>query len=190
MDVIAPKDAFVTAVLIADASHVEIGTPVLRLDTVDEDLRIARITALDSLRKILAKRLSSEVVDLNRQLQKVDVDSAAALLPVLKEIDQGSAVAVATGQEDKNSDAYIRLMNPPVSQQIDAGNLQLQLFELQIVEAGKINDLAGRHLQQELAAANALKIRLDVAAPSRGKVSLKVAMGRFIRHGDILFAIS
>jgi multidrug resistance efflux pump len=190
MDVIAPKDAFITAVLIADVSHVEVGTPILTLDSVDEDLRIARITALDGLRQILAKRLSPEVVDLNRRLQKVEVDIAAALLPVFKSIERASVVGQSLGTEGENAHAYIQLMTPPISQQLDTGNLQLQLFDLQITEASKINDLAGRHLQKELAAANARKSRLNIVAPSPGKLRLKVTAGQFIRHGESLFAIS
>lgn len=190
MDVISPKDAFVTAILIADHSHVQAGTAILTLDSVDEDLRIARVQALDNLRTILSNRLSPQVAGTNRQLQQADVDSATAVEPVLQQNYQAVADAVYLGQVPQGLDRAVQQLIPPVTQQKETGNLQLQLFDLQLTEAGKINDLAKQHLQQELAAADALKLRTKLLAPIGGKVRLKVTNGRFIRHGDVLFEIS
>jgi hypothetical protein len=137
MDVISPKDAFVTAILIANYSHVQAGTPVLTLDSVAEDLRIARVQALDSLRTILSNRLSPEVVGTNRQLRQSDVDSATAVEPVLQQAYQAVADAVYLGQQPQGLDLAVEQLIPPVTQQKDTGNLQLQLFDLQVTEAGK-----------------------------------------------------
>jgi multidrug resistance efflux pump len=190
LNVSAPKDAFIAAVLVANRAHVDAGTEVLTLDPLDEDLRIARIGALDNLRVVLAKRLSTEVVDVSRQLQQAGVDSTAALTTKLAELINATNNAEHFGQEPPGTTEQIQMMMSQVSQQRDTGLLQLQLFDLQITEAKAINDLADRHLQKELAAAAARKARLHIVAPVSGRLSLQIATGRFVRHGDPLFEVS
>jgi multidrug efflux pump subunit AcrA (membrane-fusion protein) len=190
MDMISPKDAFVTSILVSDGSHVNAGTTVLTLDATNEELRIARITALEKLRKLLSKRLSTDVVSLSRGLKQVDLDSATAVLSDLQQYLQAVSDAAQFGREPPNAPLLIEQMIYPISQQKNTADLQIQSFDLQVVEAGKINDRAAQHLQQELAAANALRDRLRIVSPLNGKVSLKVTNGRFARHGDLLFAIS
>ena len=98
---------------------------------------------------------------------------------MLKSLDQAGLVAyIGTFSKTIFPELRIGYVVPPLS--------LLSSF----AKAKAINDLADRHLQKELAAAAARKARLHIVAPVSGRLSLQIATGRFVRHGDPLFEVS
>lgn len=190
METISPKDGFVAQLLVQDKARVEAGTVILILDSDQEDLRIARIEALENLRTILAKRLSPDVIAPSRQMQQIASDSAGAALPGVAQILQACQDDIKMGLLPQGTDIPIQQIDLSLNQQKSTADLQLQLFDLQLSEAGQINTLAMNQLQSELASANALKAWTHIASLGAGTLRMKVAEGQFVRHGDALFTIS
>jgi multidrug efflux pump subunit AcrA (membrane-fusion protein) len=71
MQVLARKDGYVVAVAVKNGDLVNAGAVIIQMDTTQEDLNLARIAAIDSLRSIFAKRLASPAVDLTRRLTQI-----------------------------------------------------------------------------------------------------------------------
>lgn len=191
MVVLSHKVAQVVDILGSDNSSVQKGATVLKLDTINEDLWLARLASLERLRSILALRLADPTLKINRQIAQIAADTAASLESLaskqyqldLDTLHQGNP---QIGQPAQASDAVAALTSPF---QTKKANIQLELFDLQLDESKAINQLVQNHLQAEVQAATVLKTRATFTALVAGKIRLRVAKGAFVKKGEILFEI-
>lgn len=184
------KAAQVMLITAKDKSHVKTGAQILTLDTIDEDLKIARLSALEELRSILAQRLSDPIVGINRKVAQIAVDTATTLQQYASGNFLQQMEALALGNTvDAVTVAQYAASATAAPFQTKKAQLQQQLLELQLTESSSINDLIKNHIQVELMAANALKGAATLTALSDGKVHLKVVQGAFVKKGELLFEI-
>jgi len=184
------KAAQVTGISVPDNSSVRAGTSILTLDTIDEDIRLARVSALEELRIILEQRLSDPVLSINRRMAQIAVDTAEALEPIAVGITTLNEIIVKAGGTVTASDAAQAVSTGiPAPFQTTKAKLQQRQFEMQLAESTSVNELIRSHLQIEIQTANALKARATFTALSDGKVYLKMVMGAFVKKGESLFEI-
>src|SRR5579862_578020 len=138
MDVLSPKDGFVSALKFKDADNVQAGVMVLQLDSLDEDLRIARISTLEGLRKILAIRLSDAAIQISKDLASIPLKTANDVLPGLQGIYTGALQSEMQGHLPAGTAASLQPTLLTLTQQQIAGPLQLQLFDIKTAESNKI----------------------------------------------------
>ena len=189
MNVLSPKDGFEISLNVKDGDHVTAGTKVLELDTVSEDLRIARLNALESLRAILEQRLSQQAIDTSNQLCQVPIDRANAVLPKLQDIlDQVIAGQTLGSQPPGTSDA-VQAALISVTGQRDKVVMQQQLSTVSLQISQKLNNITKDHLQVELTAAARMKDTTTIIATMTGNLHLKVLTGSFVRRGQVLFEV-
>ena len=188
MIVTSHKDGFVAKVLYDSGAKVKAGNEILDLDTNEEDLRIARLSALEQLRVVLQERLSDPVVKINRQVAQMAVDTAKSILQL-------------------NRDSYVQMLNlyglgntvPPATlaaaypntfpESYEQAQLQLQQFEMQVTESKGINDLVKDHIAEELKTASARKGLAAIKAPIDGQLKIDMVSGAFVKKHQLLFEI-
>jgi multidrug resistance efflux pump len=190
--VFSPKAAFVASVTVADRAHVQRGDVILNLSSVEEDIQIARLTALENLRLAHEARLSDAVLNLNRQIAQTAIDMATQLSTAAANRLTQQENGIVLGRPNVDSVELASLITDDIQLPFQGtqAKLQKQQLELRITEAKAINDLIKRHLIVELEAAQASKSATRVTALADGQVKLAVAPGAFVRKGDGLFTIA
>jgi len=73
---LSPKDGFVAKINAQNGDTVQADSVIIQLDSTQETLNLARITSIDQLRAIFAKRLQGPAVDIARRLSQIAVDTA------------------------------------------------------------------------------------------------------------------
>jgi multidrug resistance efflux pump len=187
---LSPTDATVAEIKVSDRSSVTAGTVILTLDSNAEDLRIARVGALDTLRGILAARLGDDAIGLERQLAQIPIDANNALIPNLTKLRDQVANGEILGAQPPGAASTISYSITALQFGGVTADLQRQLKDVSINMAKEMNDILANHLKAELQAANALKDQTVIRAPISGMVHLQVVQGLFVRRGTSLFEIS
>jgi multidrug efflux pump subunit AcrA (membrane-fusion protein) len=189
---LAHKLAQVQAINVADKATVKVGSVILTLDTINEDLKLARLAALDDLRSILALRLDTPVLTINRRIAQLAVDAATSLAAGTSALlkDQQDQIHLAGNSLSGVNCAQTESQAIAAPFQKTQAELQQKQLELQIAESLGINDLVKDHLQTEIAGAQALKQRSTFVALSDGVIRLHVFKGAFVKKGQLLFEVN
>jgi multidrug resistance efflux pump len=188
--VVSPKSGFVASA-IADRTRVQPGTIVLTLDSSEEDLKIARLTALEEARQAMELRLSPQVQNINRQIAQAAIDMSNALLNITNDQILAEVTGANIGLVFSVPDYLSSLVNNfTLGTQSGQAVLQKQQLETRITEAQAINSLVKNHLQTEMVAAQAAKAQTVVKALVSGQIHLAVPILAFVKKGELLFNIS
>ena len=191
MTVISHKPAQVLEILVANNARVGIGNQILRLDTIDEDLKLARISAMKEMRAILAKRLEDPVVAVHRKIAQIAVDASVSFEKMAEDLTNRDAIQAYLGNVISPVVLAQNLTTAiPAGFQHKTALLQQKQMELQLTESTSINELIRDHLEIELQVATTLKSRATFTALSDGQVHLKVTRGQFVKKGEILFEVA
>lgn len=194
MQILAPKDGYIVAILANNNDPVDAGTAIVQMDTTQEDLMLARITAIDNLRDLFAQRLGSPAIDLARSLSQIAVQVA--------NIQEAAAAAASQREQSMES---IGAVGPDLGQIIaidrkataDSAPLNRQaaeanagLFEYVVSEAAKVNAMVQDHIEtKELVAAQGAKASCTLKALGAGKLTLNVTVGSFVLKGGVVFEV-
>jgi biotin carboxyl carrier protein len=189
MQVQSPKDGFVAQLSAADGTTVSAGSTLLVLDSVSEDLRVARLKALDQLRTIFAQRLSDQAVQIARSLAQIPSQIAAASTPELTTLRDQAIGGEILGTQALGTANTIKNQLATLQGQADQGTNDLTLTNMNLDLANRVNTIIGSHLKSEMDTATLLKHRTIVVADISGKVSYKVKQGLFVRRGQTLLTI-
>lgn len=190
MNTQSPKDGYVTQLKFADGAQVTAGAPVLVLDSVSEDLRIARINALEQLRAIFAERLSARGVQIAQSLAQIPTQIADRAVPQLQEILNETTAGEFLGTQPAGTSNILKNQILTVQAQGDQGVNDLALTNINLNLSNTVNNILQLHLKSELNTATLLKNRVTIVAQAPGKVNYLVEVGLFVRRGQTLLDIT
>jgi multidrug resistance efflux pump len=173
MDVCSPKNAFVTEVFVINGGHVEIGAPLVQMDTDAEDRALERLRLTEHARQLRSAQYQGEELQLLLNIAQLTVDSAQSRSDTSAK--PGPGVAQATAVMNKND------YQKAVQRQRQLG------YSLKRYAA--IDELAQEMNREQIDYITKRRDRLKLVAPSAGKVRLMVGKNSFAALGSVLLQI-
>jgi multidrug efflux pump subunit AcrA (membrane-fusion protein) len=189
MEIRAPKDGYISGILVQEAVHVQAGAAVAQMDDVEEKLKLARVANLEQLRTIVAKRLTSPAIDTTRRLAQIAIELAKLDEHIANEGKALADVGAQLGTRSLQDASVQHDVCSKAALATETAGKQLTMLEYVVNEATSVNTLVAMHLQNEIAAATALVDSMTLRALSDGSVHVRVPKGGFVRKGDIVFEV-
>ena len=177
MDVCAPKDGFVAKLFVHHQQEVKAGAPLLQMDSDLEDRQTERVRIFESIRETRFSRYTGQELDLLRKVAQNAVDLSTEQVNEAKLKFDWEAANMSIGAEHGTdfSLAKSRYVQAQFEQQRAA--YQQAQVEFGITRNTQTNALAKELSESHLAFIFQRKDRLNVVAPTDGRVNLLVAEG-------------
>jgi multidrug resistance efflux pump len=191
MDICSPKDGFVLELFVQPSSRVEVGQPLIQLDSEFEDRALARIDTMEATRQLTAAQYKEPQVDLIRQIASIAVSVAEANMTLQTKVNHENHRLTQSGAANPNQpNALVQEYNVVnATKQHEKAVNQLKQFELSVSRHNEIDALASKHAAVERGFIENRKTLLKILAPIAGIVDFRVAKGSFAELGSILLSI-
>jgi multidrug resistance efflux pump len=191
MVVCSPKDGFVVEITpeAMNGLPVPAGKHLLTLDTDDELRSQARITKMESVRRLMAEQYQGAELETSRRLAIITVEVSAELArhkqAVLSERQMQHKIGVVNSTSLSDAEAQYN----QARLDLEKSELALKQFDFATLRHKNVNELVETYMQQEHHHIETKINRLKVLSPIRGTVSLRVAVNSFAELGSVLLEI-
>ncbi|HEV3457555.1 MAG TPA: hypothetical protein VHG32_13410 [Thermoanaerobaculia bacterium] len=190
MDHQSPKDGFVITVLAADQAQVTRGTPILQMDTEDEDKELGRLRTMEAVRALVASQYQGDEL-----ANTLALAQNAVTLGEKTERETHTALQIAEVHVKSGTYKDIELISATYDHDkaqltLEKARENLKKLNFAIDRQAKSNALVRAHLQDEEQRIMRRKELLTVKATVGGRLRLNLAPGVFVKLGDVLFSIS
>jgi pyruvate/2-oxoglutarate dehydrogenase complex dihydrolipoamide acyltransferase (E2) component len=175
MDVCSPKNGFVTEVFVSNGQHVEVGAPLLQMDTDAEDRALERLRITEQARQIRSAKYQGEELELMRTIASLTVASAQASSDESSKLGLGVKALSTAAALNKN--AYEKTLQH---------KKELEYSINRYLKIDRLGEEANRGYSEYLAKR---KSRMKLLAPVAGKVRLMVGQNSFAAVGTILLKL-
>jgi len=189
MDVCSPKDGFVIKMLAQEGEVVQVGAPLLEMDSDWEQRMAERIRTREALRLIDARQYTGEQMALVIAVAQAALDSAEAQFKEAERKHHSDTRLLENGALTAEYKPSIEAKFAQATFDRERARVDMKQLKYFIDRQGEIQDLA-KSLNERYAADIQKRIeRLKIAAPTAGKVKLCAQQGSFAQLGSKLLEI-
>lgn len=191
MDICAPKDGFVVKLFVRDHDQVQIGKPLLTMDSEAEDRSAEHMQKMESAREIWQAQYTGPQLDLLREIAKLAVDLASEKVTEAQaKLIRPQALAVSGAVPDVSDFQVAKSEHAQSLLEVKRAQAQQMQLEYAVTRHAETSALLKQMSDNQLEFIARKKERLSIASPSGGRVKLKVAEGSFAKRGSVLVEIA
>lgn len=190
LELVSPKDAFVTDLFVRSGSIVKAGDKVCQLDTEAEDRAMERVALAQALLALEDAKLTDANVASRRKVLEIAKEVADAY-------ERFASEKVAKEQMDFSLGLTLTIFITQASAaqakaqaEVEKSMIALQRFDFAIQQLKQKQSLLEDQLKKEQARINAEKARLTIVAPVDGTISLLTAKDCFVKTGHAIAGIA